>query len=245
MKTFHRIRTAISMLNPPAFRIKAQPCEACNNPILVKFDDNEHMVRCIRCGANPINMSVIAAIKAHAPNLESSMVYELSFKGPLFEYLNKNTGQLSYSEYLDNVEPGEYIDGIQCQNVEHLTFPDDSFDLCTSVDVFEHVADDVRGFSEILRVLKPKGLFIFTVPMHENPETVERATIENGKLRYLLPPEYHDDPLRGANSALVFRDYGRDVSQRLKAQGFSTVDLVPHDQSAWWGFGRSVVVAAK
>ena len=50
--------------------------------------------------------------------------------------------------------------------IEHLPFPDDSFDLITALDIIEHLDDDVRGLSEIARVLKPGGRAIVLVPAY-------------------------------------------------------------------------------
>ena len=62
------------------------------------------------------------------------------------------------------------------QDISRLMFPDGSFDAVTSISTFEHVgigfyADpkhvdraDVRAFSEVRRVLKKGGLFVFSVP---------------------------------------------------------------------------------
>ena len=44
---------------------------------------------------------------------------------------------------------------------ENLPFDDNSFDIVTCVDVLEHVADLNKVISEINRVLKPNGLFLF------------------------------------------------------------------------------------
>ena len=57
-----------------------------------------------------------------------------------------------------------------CQDVQHLTFDDAEFDICTSTEVFEHVPDDIKGFKEIYRVLKDDGVFIFTVPIHDEED---------------------------------------------------------------------------
>ncbi|MCC5668401.1 bifunctional 2-polyprenyl-6-hydroxyphenol methylase/3-demethylubiquinol 3-O-methyltransferase UbiG [Nostoc sp. CHAB 5784] len=44
---------------------------------------------------------------------------------------------------------------------ENLPYDDNSFDIVTCVDVLEHVADLNKVLSEINRVLKPNGLFLF------------------------------------------------------------------------------------
>ncbi|HME54266.1 MAG TPA: class I SAM-dependent methyltransferase [Candidatus Lokiarchaeia archaeon] len=45
-----------------------------------------------------------------------------------------------------------------------LPYLNNSFDVVTCFDVFEHVQDDSRAFHEVHRVLKPGGLLVFTVP---------------------------------------------------------------------------------
>lgn len=50
-----------------------------------------------------------------------------------------------------------YVDGI----AEALPFEDDSFDVVTCVDVLEHVDDVELAVSEIARVLRPGGWFLY------------------------------------------------------------------------------------
>ena len=163
--------------------------------------------------------------------------------GPLFEFLKRRVGTLTCSEYFDDVEPGQWRDGVQCQDFERLTFPDASFDLCTSTEVFEHVPDDVRGFREVRRVLKPGGKLVFTVPLSDSAATVTRAERSGGEVRYFLPAEYHGDAIRGQGRVLVYRDYGRDIVDRLRNCGFKGATGVDVDDARWWGLGRNVIVA--
>ncbi len=74
-------------------------------------------------------------------------------------------------------------------------------------------------FAELLRVLRPGGTMIFTVPMHDGAHTIERARQRDGAIEYLLEPVYHLDLLR-PEGILAFRDYGRDIVDRLRAAGF-------------------------
>ena len=46
----------------------------------------------------------------------------------------------------------------------HLPFRDDSFDVAVSLDVFEHVEQDLEAMREVRRVLRPGGRLITTVP---------------------------------------------------------------------------------
>jgi SAM-dependent methyltransferase len=71
-----------------------------------------------------------------------------------------------------------------------ITVPDDNWlgrcDFVISSDVFEHVAPPVgRAFDNVLRLLKPGGVFVLTVPYAKDGETVEHF------------PELHDYQLAG------------------------------------------------
>ena len=45
-----------------------------------------------------------------------------------------------------------------------LPFPDGAHDVCTALDVLEHLPDDFGALGEMNRVLKPKGIAVVTVP---------------------------------------------------------------------------------
>jgi ubiquinone/menaquinone biosynthesis C-methylase UbiE len=49
-------------------------------------------------------------------------------------------------------------------DLSQLPFPAESFDLVTANMVVEHLTDPVRQFSEIQRVLRPGGFFVFHTP---------------------------------------------------------------------------------
>jgi SAM-dependent methyltransferase len=200
-------------------------------------------VRCMSCGASAITLSLASALQGERPSFRSERVYELSSRGPLFQFLRREVKDLTFSEYLDDVERGQYRNGVQCQDVRRLTYPDAAFDVVTSTEVFEHVPDDVRGFAEVFRVLRPGGLFIFTVPIENSEETVERAVERDQTVEHLQPAAYHDDRIRGRGKVLVFRDYGHDITQRLLRAGFSDARIDSRWARAFLGSGREVLVA--
>jgi SAM-dependent methyltransferase len=174
--------------------------------------------RCLRCLSTPLHraMGLVVAREDLGPE---AAVYELSSRGALCRWLRKTFSRVTTSEYFDDVPPGASRDGVVCQDVQRLTFPDAIFDLVTSTEVFEHVPDDARAFREVRRVLRPGGRLVFTVPLNDAPGTLERARFEDGRLRHLVAPEYHDDRLRGRRRVLAFRTYGRDLLARLGAAG--------------------------
>lgn len=239
----HRLRYARSILDPGALAFRGFDCPLCGLSVLIRLSRDPIGVRCARCGASAITLSLGTVLRAARPRFRSEHVYELSSRGSLFEFLRREVEHFTFSEYFDNVPPGASKDGVQCQSVQQLTFADASFDLCTSTEVFEHVPDDAKGFAEIRRVLQPGGMFLFTVPLFDAERTVDRATIRDGRIEHPLPAEYHDDRIRGRGKVLVYRDYGRDVTARLVAAGFSAARLDTRCEKAFLGFGRAVVVA--
>ena len=198
----------------------------------------------MRCGASTIHLSLAAALSAYVPDLAERDAYELSARGPLAAYLRRAARSLAVSEFLVDVPRGALRDGIRSEDVQHLTCASASFDLVTHTEVLEHVADDASAFSELCRVLRPGGRMLFTVPLHGEC-TIERACVCDGRIEHLLPPAYHHDPLRGGAGILAFRDYGRDIIQRVLAAGFDDAGLYEPRSPVPWFVPRSVIVAHK
>jgi SAM-dependent methyltransferase len=242
---FYRLKYAASIVEPGALALRRFRCPLCDGGWLLRLSRSELGVRCLRCGASATTLSMASALLRARPQFRSERVYELSSRGPLHAFLLREGKDLTCSEFFDDVPPGGYRGGVQCQNVEGLTHADGSFDLVTSTEVFEHVPSDAAGFAEIRRVLRPGGAFIFTVPLFDADQTVERARLKDGQVIHLLPAEYHDDRIRGRNTVLVYRDYGRDIVQRLLAAGFASARIETAFSAAFLGTGRGVLVAQR
>jgi len=185
----------------------------------------------------------MSVLQSARPGFAAQALYELSARGPFVEFLRRRVPKLTCSEYFDDVPPGERRGGVLSQDVQQLTFAEASFDVVTSTEVFEHVADDTRGFREVRRVLRPGGVFIFTVPLADAQATVERARVRDGAIEHLLPPEYHGDRIRGRNRVLAFRNYGRDITRRLQSCGFGAAHIDERYATAFLGHGSGVIVA--
>ena len=119
-------------------------------------------------------------------------------------------------------QSGEYVNGILHEDAASLSFPDESFDLVISNDVFEHVYDYERAFREACRVLKKRGKLIFTVPFNANNSKTELRTVsDEGKISYLMEPVYHDNPVEKHPPLLVYQIFGWDILDLLEKCGFS------------------------
>lgn len=116
--------------------------------------------------------------------------------------------------------------GITNQNLECLTFADKSLDIVITSDVMEHVRLDETAHREIHRVLKPGGVYIFTVPHDRSLEdTLVRVQVSDPadprKDVHLLEPEYHGDTNSDeGGGVLSYRVYGKDLDGFLVSLGF-------------------------
>lgn len=241
------IYKAVAYTNWREFAISRRYCPVCaKKRIVVRLRRNAVSVRCLTCRSTAITMSLVAILSQLVPDLSCKNVYELSSRGPLVEFLKPKSRTLTCSEYFAGVAQGDYKNGVQCQDVQQLTYPDNSFDICTSTEVFEHVPNDLAGFAEVRRVLRPGGLFLFTVPIFPSPTTIERARLNaKQEIEYIQPAEYHLDPIRGHKHVLVYRDYGKDITERIEQQGFHNVRLLQPDMPVPYGYSRFVIVAEK
>ena len=124
-------------------------------------------------------------------------------------------------EYLPTDEEKAAFFPVPHLDLQNIEFPDNSFDLFVSGDVFEHIADLDAALREITRVLRPGGLLISTFPFDPKREvTLEKAKIsDTGEIEYLTKPEYHGNPVNPEAGSLVFSLPGWDILDRLKSLG--------------------------
>ena len=234
---------ALALTRPTELSLRVEACALCGFKVQVRLRRDEVAVRCAHCGASAITQSLVDVLLQATDSLADLDVYELSAGGPLVRWLRPRVRSLTTSEYFPDVPRGSERAGITCQDVQRLTYPDESFDLCMSTEVFEHVEDDGAGFREILRVLRPGGLHAFTVPLNLASTTLERTTICGGERVNVLPAEYHADRYRGQR-VFCFRTYGADLAARLADVGYVDV-MLRQPRQIMFGYARTVVCGRK
>lgn len=244
MMSIARLRSGFALLRPAEFALATGRCPYCGPTLFLRLRRDAIGVRCARCAASAIHLAIGWALRDRVARIEDCDVCELSARGPLAAWLRRTARSVALSEYFADVEPGALRDGVRCEDVQRLTYADASFDLVTHTEVLEHVADDARAFAELLRVLKPGGLMLFTVPMHGGPDTVERARLREGRVEHLIEPVFHLDPLRH-EGILAFRDYGGDIVERLRRAGFTGPEIVRARTRVPWLDDFPVILARK
>lgn len=110
----------------------------------------------------------------------------------------------------------------QVEDALNLSFPDNHFNLLTSVDVMEHVGKPQRMTEEIGRVLAPGGLAFVTFPQLHFPFTYDpinrlmgRRAIAQGA--YAFGHEYLVDPAKFKSWA---EQYGMEVLVEKNLSGY-------------------------
>lgn len=111
---------------------------------------------------------------------------------------------------------------IRHEDLTNLSFASNTMDLMITLDVFEHIPNFRKAFSEAHRILTPRGQLVFTIPFFFDAETTRiRASLdENGTVVHHLPAEIHGNPLSNEGS-LCFQNFGWDILSELENVGFS------------------------
>jgi SAM-dependent methyltransferase len=217
------------------FRVRPAFCVTCGRvtAIVARGHSARESWRCVRCRSLNRQRQVAAVVcrrdlagrsyrwlgdyAEHA----GEAVYLAEQGGPLHEALRHATTFVA-SEYMDPLaKSGDVINGVLHQDLQEMSFPDNSFDLVVTTEVLEHVPDPYRAHTEILRVLRPGGRHVFTVPYNEErlDDDVRAVLDEDGQVRHLAEPQYHSDPLR-PEGVLVFTIFGTGMADRLRALGY-------------------------
>lgn len=225
-----RLRAALRYLtwSDPIYswRISRSSCPNCGGRYFLSLKNDAFMTRCLYCGANGTNLSLIPVIKNHMKKTSTFTAWEMSTYGGTLEYLKKNVPDVIESEFFPGKTPGELVNGVLNEDVQNLSFKDSSIDLITSNQVFEHVPDDIQGYFECYRVLRKNGALIFSVPLYDLPQTRILAELVDGRIKFHCEPEYHDSRSGGPKSVLTFWHHSiHDIADRVSRAGFS-VNLI-------------------
>ncbi len=95
-------------------------------------------------------------------------------------------------------------------DITDIEYPDNSFDIIYCSHVLEHIPDDIKAISELLRVLKPDGWMLLSVPIKKELEKTEEDL-------ELADPQKR---LQRFGNIDHVRNYGGDFDEKLTQIGF-------------------------
>lgn len=206
-------------------------CHCCRRE--TTFESDSSWLRdnyfCLNCRSIPRQRHIQHVLDNYFSNWDLLDIHESS---PSNDLISRHCRSYSKSQYFADTPFGSKRNGVRCENLEQLTFSDDSFDIFITQDVFEHIFHPDRAAQEIMRVLRPGGIHIFTAPKHKGiKRSYPRARMDNDGIQYLLEEQYHGNPV-GDGRALVTWDYGDDFEFLLAKWGQqSTITYITRDRS--------------
>lgn len=180
-------------------------CSNCNASLRART-----MAQAIIDTLAPDESSLEAAIASH--KLDKLKIAEINANNFLHDRL-AILPQLQYSEY----EPKD--PSIRHENLEQLSYADNTFDVVLTSETLEHIPHYQTALQEIHRILKPGGKHIFTVPIIFNRASRRRVVINDGEVTETLEGSYHG---AGEPDNLVCTEFGIDFLDDLRAARFAT-----------------------
>jgi len=216
----HRLKrvatAAVCGDDKPAFRFENDGyCNCCDSKTTFVAESSwfRDYYQCNRCGCIPRERALMYAIEKFIPDWRQVIIHESSPapRGASLK-LSKEAAQYIPSHYRPDQSGGALYNGVRCENLEQLSFADESIDLHVTQDVFEHLFAPDRAFREIARTLRSGGMHIATIPLENgiHRSEVTARLLADGSVEYLSEPVYHGNPIAD-NRSLVTRKWGYDI----------------------------------
>lgn len=193
------------------------PCCECNT----KFSSESSWLRdhylCESCGCIPRERQITYVLQKLRPNWRELVIHESSpGNRGLSSKLSNECAKYQATHYFPTHNLGEIVKGFRNENLQNQTFPDESFDVVITQDVFEHLPDPELAIKEIARTLKKGGVFIATIPLvNKFNKTEQWAKLVEGKVQFLYEPDYHGNPI-DTDGSPVFWHFGFDIAGKLQ-----------------------------
>lgn len=193
-------------------------CPVCQNTATFSAENDwfRDFLLCNGCKSLPRERAVVKTILDWYPSYTNLVIHESSpAQRGASEFLRMRCPQYSSSQYLPSCEFGtiDPVTGFRSEDLEGLSFADNTFDLFVTQDVMEHIFNPLKAFQEIARVLKPGGAHVFSVPLVNKFLPTQRWASMNAdkSIHYHRPAEYHGNPV-DSSGALVTMHYGYDLA---------------------------------
>lgn len=161
-------------------------------------------------------------------SLNDLVIYECSpaMRG-LSLWLSKNCNLYHPTGYFPKYKMGQMVNGIKNENLESLTLSSESVDVWLHLDVLEHLYSPFVALAEIYRTLRKGGICLFSAPTYTDRFASEQVAYidEDGNIKIKGAPEYHGNPQRPEDGALVTWRYGYDLPLLIQRETDFNVEV--------------------
>jgi SAM-dependent methyltransferase len=209
------------------FQFRGQPVAADE----VRSSGHNYRESFVHNGLNARKRAVLvelyADLRQRPLTAATARVYAPESLGGFADFLAGEFAHFEGSEYLPDAAERDRRPELNHQDLAALSFPDACFDYVLVNDIFEHVPDLEAVLSEIQRVLAPGGVLLSTFPfaIKREEHLVRAELLEDGTVRHLMEPEYHEDPVN-PEGVLVFQLPGWQVLKQCRQLGFGEARMV-------------------
>lgn len=247
-----KIKKILYYLTPDLFYFKYKGfCPICEREtiFLTKKTWLRDNLLCINCGSIPRQRAIMTIINNYYPNWKDLKIHESSPSNcSISNKLKRECNGYTGTQYYHGEILGNYVNEYRNENLENQTFNDEMFDLVITQDVFEHIYNPDKAFSEIERTLKYGGAHIFTVPIINKFKKTEKWAIlgSDGKPIFLKTEEWHGNPVDVRGSPVTMH-YGYDIIDYIKENsGLETNIEYIHDlKFGIWAEFNEVFISKK
>lgn len=135
--------------------------------------------------------------------------------------------------YTGDIMPGM---AMHITDITDIQYKDETFDIIICNHVLEHIENEKKAVSEILRVLKPDGKFIFSFPICLDDDTKEDSAIDTREKRLEYYGQEDHVRLYGKDFKERFENYGMEI------ETYSPIDEVPEEEIIINGFLKNDII---
>lgn len=186
---------------------------------------------CSNCGASTRERGLWAVLLEHYGERARSakeVVLEHHFSSLRTLELNRLNAGHRYLSSVPGLTYAEYPE----EDIQALSYADETFDLLITSDTLEHVPDFRLGLKETRRVLRAGGRHVLTVPLRPDlPTSQDRSGMDSiyhgtppGPLSFLRPPT--EDMVARHDFALDFVDEVRNAGFEVELHGTSVESVI-------------------
>ncbi|MFX0123911.1 MAG: class I SAM-dependent methyltransferase [Candidatus Hodarchaeota archaeon] len=130
-------------------------------------------------------------------------------------------------------------------SIENIPFKDEIFDIVVALEVIEHVPNVQQSISDVKRVLKKRGYFIFSTPIHQNLWTHFDSLAGHLRrfdpielLKIIYKNEFHlikfigrkDIPIAFSNINALLEERNKKIMMALSEIGISILSRLHHSK---------------
>jgi hypothetical protein len=214
------------------------------------FPNWREELSCLSCGlVNRVRAS-LHVLQQEFPPAANAPIYITEQMTPTYKWMQARfPNTLGNDSFPSNRRSGEFINGIQNADLQHLPFRGDEFECILSFDVLEHVPDHRKALKEFFRCLRPTGSLLITVPFRSDSydHEVRAEQRDDGEIEHFMEPEFHGMPADMEHGSLCFRRFGWRLVDELSEIGFSEAQVLFYwsEQLRYFGDPQLIITARK